>query len=501
MKRWTLALRLGVAMAGFTVLAVLAARGLGLLPDPCAAERERRTAVCEALAVHGALAAAREDWPGLDEIVRVVSERNRDIAQVRVERVDGRLVAAQGTAPSGAALTEARVPIYSGPTRWGQVRVQFRDAAGFSLPALVGDPWLRLAVLTGVAGFAVYLAYGYFLARRLLPAGASPLPERVRETLNTFAEGILVIDNEQRIAFANEAFCDLAGQPGDVLEGRGAAELDWLATDGAGTSLPWEDAAKSRHRLRTTIELLGAEELSRSLAVHATPIEDDEGNLYGALATFDDLTTIEQMNARLRTLLEMLKQSRSRIRQQNAELSRLATIDPLTQCLNRRELFARLETEFASARRYRHPLACAMVDLDHFKSINDKLGHAKGDEALVRAAETLRLALRESDLAGRYGGEEFCVLLPHTDLAGARTWAERLRRSIANLAIDDVTLTVSVGVSSVSLGAATAEQLVEQADVALYAAKRAGRNRVVQFDEIREVEADATTTRAWGVDR
>jgi len=168
------------------------------------------------------------------------------------------------------------------------------------------------------------------------------------------------------------------------------------------------------------------------------------------------------------------------------EIVRLATIDPLTRLPNRRGFFERAEIEINRARRYDRKLSLVMLDADHFKRINDEYGHAGGDEALRLLAETLAGTLRASDLAGRIGGEEFAILLPETDCAGARQLAQRVRMNIAAAPLIiggvDVALTVSMGVAPVPMDGmpeAAIEQALREADEALYRAKAEGRNRVV----------------------
>ncbi len=168
------------------------------------------------------------------------------------------------------------------------------------------------------------------------------------------------------------------------------------------------------------------------------------------------------------------------------EILRLATIDPLTGLPNRRGFFERAEIEINRARRYDRKMSLVMLDADHFKRINDAYGHAGGDEALRLLAETLAGTLRASDLAGRLGGEEFAVLLPETDCAGARQLAQRVRMNIAAAPLMiggvQVALTVSMGVAAVpmdGLPEAAIEQALREADEAMYRAKAEGRNRVV----------------------
>ena len=162
--------------------------------------------------------------------------------------------------------------------------------------------------------------------------------------------------------------------------------------------------------------------------------------------------------------------------------------DPLTGLYNRRHLEERLASELASAQRHGRPISVLLVDVDHFKTVNDQHGHLAGDEALKMISFVLRGAIRKEDVLARYGGEEFVVLARETGLAGARALAERVRKAVERSRCawqgHDLGLTVSVGVT---VSAAHAEyvpgrsdrQLIEGADRALYLAKQGGRNRVV----------------------
>lgn len=170
-------------------------------------------------------------------------------------------------------------------------------------------------------------------------------------------------------------------------------------------------------------------------------------------------------------------------RSENARLEVLAHTDPLTQTLNRRALTERLNAEMDRARRYQAVLSLLMLDIDYFKTVNDKYGHVVGDEVLRTVAGFLQSAVRSVDIVARYGGEEFVVVLPETTLNGGATFAERVLAQIAKHRFGSpeapFSITASVGVALYpSEGVATAEDLVARADEALYRAKDGGRNRV-----------------------
>ena len=169
----------------------------------------------------------------------------------------------------------------------------------------------------------------------------------------------------------------------------------------------------------------------------------------------------------------------------NARLEQLAQTDPLTQLLNRRALTERINAEMERALRYDSSLSLLMVDLDHFKRINDTYGHLVGDDVLRDFAKLLTATIRTTDVVARYGGEEFLVLLPEADEAGAEHFAERIRAAVekqefgARVGHPALKLTASIGVATFPAARIESlEDLLARADAALYRAKADGRNRV-----------------------
>lgn len=192
-------------------------------------------------------------------------------------------------------------------------------------------------------------------------------------------------------------------------------------------------------------------------------------------------------------LFERLHQSLAEVRQRNEQLEHTVThlrsaagTDPLTGLANRRAFGQALERRFAEARRYGRDLACLMIDLDAFKQLNDTMGHQLGDRVLATLGRVLEACCRRSDAAGRFGGDEFIVLLPETDITTAQQVAERVRAEFdraMQAADSDACLsrraTLSLGLASLAqAGGATAEGLVACADEALYRAKQAGGNQL-----------------------
>ncbi|MBX3259486.1 MAG: diguanylate cyclase [Labilithrix sp.] len=197
---------------------------------------------------------------------------------------------------------------------------------------------------------------------------------------------------------------------------------------------------------------------------------------------------------RLKQLQAQLERQNDELERKNRELAALATIDPLTGLHNRRYFLTAVEGEVASARATSTPGSVLMIDIDHFKRINDTLGHAQGDAALVAVASTVRRTLRSSDVVARFGGEEFVAWMPQTSAADGAAIGERIRAAVASCRIAGVPWTVSVSIGSSSLDLDAHEPIdavLARADAALYAAKQGGRDRVVSASGVASVRTAA----------
>ncbi|MBI5511715.1 MAG: diguanylate cyclase [Deltaproteobacteria bacterium] len=213
---------------------------------------------------------------------------------------------------------------------------------------------------------------------------------------------------------------------------------------------------------------------------------DIESKVTGLKIGADDYLTKPynplELRARVASMLR-IKAIQDKLNAKRRELESLSITDDLTGLHNHRAMQQRLKDEFLRAQRYNDPLSLLMVDIDHFKQVNDQNGHLFGDFVLAEISRVLCKAVRETDFVARYGGEEFLVILPQTHFAGSLPVAERLWRSVAAHPFADakvsVSLTVSVGVSFFpNKNVATAEDLLASSDQALYQAKREGRNRI-----------------------
>lgn len=212
---------------------------------------------------------------------------------------------------------------------------------------------------------------------------------------------------------------------------------------------------------------------------------DAEGKPHSVLGVSRDITERRRVEAQLREANDKLRGQLEEIESLHVALQEQAIRDSLTGCFNRRYLDETLERELSRSRREGYPLSLVILDLDHFKQINDTYGHQAGDQALVVLAETLRAGIRHEDVLCRYGGEEFIILMPHMPLTTAAERAEAWRQKIAEIRVPfgkfELTFTTSAGVAAYPDHGKTPDELSQSADLALYLAKNGGRNRVVVF--------------------
>ena len=494
--------RLSLGLVALIVsLVLLADLWLGVVPDPAAAARRTHQRVAENLAMQLTALLEADDTVTLGKTIQQVLARDREMRSITVRRADGSKVvqagpndpaSASGAAVPGAASTADRlnVPIFSGRERWGEIDIRFVAAAPTTLRSWLAQPGVQMLAVIGFGGFLLCYAYLRRAMQYLDPSAS--VPDRVRKGFDSLAEGLLIVDQQARIVLANRAFRALhPGAAGD-LNGQRIDALGWLTAGAAAGAAPWTRTLQSGAPvLAEPLELIAPDRPPSRLLVSTSAITDTRGQARGCLVTFDDVTAVHRANEELRSTLAQLECSRERIEEQNGELRQLASRDSLTGCFNRRAFFELAADRIEAARREQGALCCLMVDIDHFKQFNDVYGHAVGDQVIRVVARALAAALREFDVLGRYGGEEFCVVLPGAQPHEALAVAERMRVDIeanARSAIRGVEvgpIKASFGVAAIGSGARNIEALIDQADQALYQSKQAGRNRVTLWERAR----------------
>lgn len=270
----------------------------------------------------------------------------------------------------------------------------------------------------------------------------------------------LLIHQEQGVVYANLEAARILGVSPDGLVGRHF--LDFVDdADAAAQRVCFVGCLIERELVRIKdCVLIGADGRRTNVQVSMSPLPWE--GLPVIYVLLNDVTALKETEDTLR---------------------RLSLTDSLTGVSNRRHFIETAEREVERVQRYHRPLSMLMLDIDHFKRVNDTYGHHVGDEALKVFTAICQRTLRRNDLLGRMGGEEFAILLPETDAAGARRLAERIRHLVMHASVpaegDVVRFTVSIGIASCRGGEHTVDTLLSCADEALYQAKHAGRNRVV----------------------
>ena len=262
------------------------------------------------------------------------------------------------------------------------------------------------------------------------------------------------------IVYVNPAFERLMGYSAEEVVGLNPKILQGADTDDK-TRYKLRQAMRSGKSIRT--QILNYDKFGNELwlDINMVPLFDEDGELAYYAAIERDLTEYKRLQSHLEDM---------------------ANTDSLTGLSNRQSFMHRAEKEFTRARRYSRPLSAVMIDVDHFKTINDRYGHAVGDIVLREVSAICQCSLRGSDLLGRIGGEEFVLLLPDTPQDNAIFVAERMREHLAKTPIDVdgvvITITASFGVASLIEADINFNSMLERADEAMYHAKHDGRNKV-----------------------
>jgi signal transduction histidine kinase/CheY-like chemotaxis protein/HPt (histidine-containing phosphotransfer) domain-containing protein len=324
-------IRISIGLASITLSIVFAAHALGLLPDRDSGVIEGRKTLCEAEAVLCSLAARRGDLADARAALLALLQRDPDVLSAGVRAADGQLVVEAGDhvhhwgqGPGAVSTpTHMHVPVTLHDGTQGAVEIRFRGEPSSVIRAFLRQPVLPLALFVGGASFLGTFLYLRLALRHADRNQAGMIPDRVRATLNTVAEGVLVLDRRHRIALANDAFAEKLGRPARELAGCPVGDLPWkpLRPGREGSPYPWvRSVAEGTTELGALLGLLSRRAGLLKMSVNATPIVGDDGTCRGALATFDDLTPVENKNAQLLKLLRRLNRSRKKIRRQQHDL-------------------------------------------------------------------------------------------------------------------------------------------------------------------------------------
>jgi diguanylate cyclase (GGDEF)-like protein/PAS domain S-box-containing protein len=501
-------MRISLGFALVVISIILVSDMLGMIPDPGKAQLEGRQKLAETLAVQYSIAATRNNYDVITSSMKMLVERNEDVISAGLRNTYGELLAVAGDhrnlweeiEDGSSNRLQMQVPIFKDRqlrSKWATVELRFVPDGGTQVFGYSLNQFVLMIIFVAGSAFVSFLLLIKKIFTNIDPG--SVVPTRVRRALDTLTEGVLLIDLNGKIMFTNRVFCTFAMVSTNELLGKKAASFNWVF---AGDELPWDKTLRNGvSGVRESLTLVAESGARRKFMVNCSMVTDDKGDGQGVMVTFDDVTELDAKNDELKGMLSKLKESAEQINRHNDELRILAMRDPLTGCLNRRSLFENYESVYFESRTSGQPFACLMMDIDHFKSINDNYGHAVGDEVLKKVSGALQAVMPDGGVVFRYGGEEFCILLTADSGRDATSVAEKVRVAIESMSVYDaqsvqhVSVTTSLGVSHLNDSALNLSILIDQADKALYVSKNSGRNRVtVWSDSLHDNEqADSET--------
>ncbi len=499
--RFTPAIRISLGLVSLTISLLMLGKIIGFAPDRTRSVLESRKNLSESLAVQFSAAAQQSNYALIKETIVSIVDRHKDIKSAALRDNRGSLIAEAGdhlvhwklSEDGKSTATHIQIPIFNGQRRWGTVELSFTPLWLNNITSGFKNSYLSLILFIGFTGFTGYFLLMKRTLRELDPAAV--IPSRVRAAFDVLEEGVMILDENELIVLANASFAELVGKSTTDLVGFRGSELGWKGYNSPHYvhKLPWMEVLKGADsKLGVRMVMVRGNNPPLTFIVNAAPVLDGKGNRRGVLVTLDNITLLEDKNLKLNQTVRKLQVTAEEVQAKNRELEFLANHDPLTHLLNRRAFNREFYKAFEVAQKDETELSCIMCDIDHFKSVNDRYGHLTGDNVIKMVAGMLHKYFRQEDLLGRYGGEEFCVVLPGIEIKQAAKIADRVRKAIKDDSSSGVQVTMSFGVSSQQEITVEPDELTNQADKALYIAKESGRNMVVCWgdDEV----ADFVTT-------
>ena len=492
MPKITPALRISIGLVILTISVILLAQALGLSPNPYQQQIDSRQRMAELLANQTALAITRGDSTLLSNLIESLFKNNPEVRSIGIRKNDNSLLFSTDnhtnlwlTDGSESPADQLTIPIIINAEKRASLELSYTPILD-NIHPLFGIPTFFVFII--FFALSSFIGIWLFIRRTLNYLDPSAVvPSRVRNALNILTEGVLILDKREQVILINQSLCEKISRKESEIIGRKASTLGWKLRHQEGTQdYPWNLSLAQGERL-SNIQMTLPENSSKRqkkeviFSVNSVPILDPKDQPQGTIAVFDDISEMEEKNLLLEKLLDDLTHSRADIEAKNKELAHMATRDPLTDCYNRRALHDYLDRNLPHALKNKEELCCIMGDIDHFKRVNDNYGHGTGDLVIKMMADAIRSVLRESDIIARIGGEEFCIILRKVDIETVYNIADRCRTTIASQLTEGVKVTASFGVSSIKDGAQTDDELIHQADLALYASKESGRNRVTRW--------------------
>ena len=493
MFRLSPAVQLSLGLVFLMVSIFIVAQGIGLTPSQDQTKLYARQKLSEHIALQTTLAIKRDDQYLLVTSFELTTSQTDSIVSLGLRKVDGSMIYQtgahqdqwkEGALARGSSITHVRIPMLLGGEHIADLEIVYTplmalDAGFLGLPKF---GWLIIFLVA--SGFTSFWIYIKRVLHHLDPS--SVVPARVKNALNIMKEGVVILDQKGKVVLANHALSEKIGVPEKKLSWSRLSDLPWVMGNNASSDrLPWLLAQKDRVE-QSDIRMMfpGPEGRELIFKVNSVPILDEKQQSQGTMTSFDDITEIEEKSRQLKRTLNELVLKQKIIEEKNQKLNFLASRDPLTNCLNRRSLFSILDSYFSKVPELGGEYTAVMMDIDHFKNVNDTYGHGVGDSVIKFVSSVAISVVGQQGYVARFGGEEFCILLPETPMTQALNIAEMCRRKIDEGVTDGVKVTSSFGVTSIQFGAKCGNDLIHQADEALYESKETGRNRVTPWSPL-----------------
>ncbi len=492
------AVRISLGLVFISLSALMFGNFTKLIPDQSTVILEKRKYAADSLAVQFTTSTRKKDIVTIRKTMQTIKDMYPDVLSLGLRSANGNILAqtkehkTHWVAPPGeeSTATHWQIPIYRGRKHHSTLEISFIQNDTFVVLGYHLSPFVIL-----IAAFACITFVGFFLFMRRVIRNLDPtlvMPSRVKYVFDTLTEGVVLMDTNERIVLANQALADKLECTINSLLGLRVSELGWrdLASNKTSEEMPWLKAMRQGENISSVqLKFPTKSQGIRTFSINVALIHENNGKSRGALVTFTDLTELEKKNSQLSKMVEQQQLANAEIERQNKELEILSTRDPLTDCLNRRAFYTKAEPCIVKATAEQSPVSCIMTDIDKFKSVNDTYGHSIGDQVIKYLANTLKSSTRAEDIVCRFGGEEFCVLLPRCSAEDGAKIFEQIRIKIEThgaRAISEapgIKVTSSFGVSELNSNTRSVDDMIQQADAALYRAKESGRNRVVVWDE------------------
>jgi len=474
--------RLALSALMLTLSVIMLSGVLGVDERGNTGLREARGSVVQSLALQLSTVTLVGNTSDVADALRQFVSSNDDVVAASVAQPNGFSIASVGSSAElslvkdKSTITHLRVPVFKGDSRWGNVDVVFKPTS----------EWLSTLIWYAFIALGCFTAYILFFKRALVQLDPSrAVPGRVDSAFNLFNEGVIILDDHQNIVMANSAAGKLVSTSSDNLVGKTLDSWPWVKDEN--WKSPWAETLMSGNPIVDKPLRLTLPDGSTGVFVTScSPVGNNEEKR-GVLVTLDDMTVYERQNIELEKKETALLKLNDSLQVKNQELEVLATRDSLSGLYNRRVLMENMDREFQRAKRENTPLSVVMADIDFFKKINDNYGHGVGDDVIKAVAGVMDVMSREYDTVGRYGGEEFMMVVPGQNAVEAKKVAERIRIAVTELPEKEQLpvseLSASFGVAELNTDAETEADFIDFADQALYVAKQQGRNQVVIFSK------------------